>query len=292
MSTWHRPQRRFVDLHAHSTASDGSLSPRDLIELADEIDLAAIALTDHDTTDGIAEARQAAAGFPDLRFSAGVEISAEPPSGTLHIVGLGIDESAPSILHVTQSLRDGRDHRNPRIVDKLRALGLEISMADVLAVVAEAGGDQVVSRVHIAEALRRLGLVQDRQEAFDRYLATGQLAYVDRVRFSPADSITAIHEAGGLAFVAHPPQLHYDNHAQFERIVRQLMAAGLDGIEAYHSDCTSEQTRHYINLAKRFDLHVMGGSDFHGSPKPDVSLGHPHVPAGMISDELAERLFS
>jgi predicted metal-dependent phosphoesterase TrpH len=292
LSTWHLPQRRFVDLHTHSTASDGSLGPSELIELADEINLAAIALTDHDTTDGIAEAREAAADLPDLYFAAGIEISAEPPSGTLHIVGLGIDETAPSIQHIAKTLRDGRDHRNPRIVEKLRALGMEISMGDVLAVVEAAGGDQIVSRVHIAETLRQLGHVATRQEAFDRYLGSGALAYVDRPRFSPADSIKAIHDAGGLAFVAHPPQLQYDNHAQFERILQELIAAGLDGIEAYHSDCTPDHTRHYINLAKQFDLHIIGGSDFHGSPKPDVSLGHPHVPAGMISDELAERLFS
>ena len=289
---WHTEDRRLIDLHAHSTASDGTLSPTELLALAEQRELAAVALTDHDTAEGIAEARQAAAAYPHLRFAAGIEISATPPSGTLHIVGLGIDEHADSLRELMDTLQRGRSERNPKIVANLQSLGLQITMDDVGAVAREAGGtDDIISRVHIAEALRRNGQVKDKQDAFDRYLASGQPAYVDRVRFSPGDSIRAIHDAGGLAVLAHPPQLRCQNNAQLERIVRDLAERGLDGLEAYCSDASPEQTRHYMDLAKRFGLFVSGGSDYHGQPKPDVHLGKPRVPASLIDDALAERLF-
>ena len=293
MASWHADGRRFVDLHAHSTTSDGSLGPAELIAQADSAGLAAIALTDHDTVDGIGEAREAAASCPDLRFAAGIEISAEPPQGTLHIVGLGVDENADSLVAMMDTLQRGRRERNPRIVANLNELGMALTMEDVSAVASESGGgDDIISRVHIAEALRRAGHVRDRQEAFDKYLATGQAAYVGRTRLSPADSIAAIHGAGGIAILAHPPQLRYENDAQLEHILRNLLDAGLDGIEVYCSDATEQQTRHYFDLAKQFELVTSGGSDFHGSAKPDVSLGHPRTPADLIGDELAERIFS
>ena len=288
---WHADDRRLVDLHAHSTASDGTLSPTELIALADQRKLAAVALTDHDTVEGIAEARHAAAEYPDLQFAAGIEISATPPSGTLHIVGLGIDEHADSLRKLMDTLQRGREERNPKIVANLQALGLQITMDDVRAVAREAGGtDDIISRVHIADALRRSGQVRSKQDAFDRFLASGQPAYVDRVRFSPGDSVRAIHDAGGVAVLAHPPQLRCQNNAQLDEIVRDLADNGLDGIEAYCSDASAEQTRHYMDLAKRFGLFVIGGSDYHGQPKPDVRLGTPRVPADLIDDALAERL--
>jgi len=292
VTDWCADGRRFVDLHAHSTASDGSLTPAELIDLAERSGLAAVALTDHDTADGIAEARQAAERYPDLRFCPGIEISAVPPSGTLHIVGLGIDPQAHSLAEMTETLQRGRRERNPKIVALLQSQGVGITMDDVLAVAREAGGtEDIVSRVHIAEAMRRAGHVGDRQEAFDKYLASGQPAYVDRTRLSPADSIAAIHGAGGVAILGHPPQLRCQNNAQLERIVRDLIDAGLDGIEAYCPDCDDEQTRFCLDLARRHDLIVTGGSDFHGSAKPTVTLGSPRTPADVIGRELAERIF-
>ena len=292
MASWHAANRRFVDLHAHSTASDGSLSPADLIQLAEKTSLAAVALTDHDTVDGIAEAREAAAAIDGLKFAPGIEISAEPPSGTLHIVGLGIDEHAPSLKAMAETLSQGRKDRNPKIVANLQALGMAITMEDVAAVAREAGGtDDIISRVHIAVALQRAGHVSDKQEAFDKYLATGKAAYVGRTRLSPTDSVAAIHGAGGVAILAHPPQLRCENDAQLQQVVRTLADAGLDGIEAYCPDCDDRMTRVCLDLAKTFNLLVTGGSDFHGAGKPDVRLGIPRTPAGLISDELAERIF-
>ncbi len=284
--------RRFVDLHTHSTASDGSVSPEDLPALADRKRLAAVALTDHDTTDGLAAARAAARRYPNLRFVAGVEVSAKPPSGTLHILGLAIDEGAAALADLVEYLRGARSRRNPEIVALCRQLGLKIHMDDVLAAAAACGSPQeVISRVHIADALRRNGCVRNAQEAFDKYLARGAAAYVERERMSPGKTIAAIRAAGGLAVLAHPVQLKYANLAQLERIVRELIACGLEGIEAYHSDHTDRQVRQYLNLAKRFGLAVTGGSDFHGSVKRHVRLGIPRVPMSVIEEQFAERLF-
>ena len=299
------PQRRLIDLHTHTTASDGSLAPAELIAAADRIALAAVAVTDHDTLAGLAEARAAAADCPDMRLAVGVEVSAIFPGGTMHMLGLGIDEAAPSLNDLLNVLATGRRERNPSIVAKLNALGLAIEMTDVVAMAKLQGGTaEIVSRNHIAEALVRAGHVKNRTEAFDRYLGAGCPAYVDRTRLSPGETIAAIHAADGVAVLCHPAQLKYNNDAHLETIVRALVDCGLDGLEAYHSDHTARQTRHYIDLARRLGLIITGGSDFHGAGKPDVrprasqrsaasqsSIGVPHVPADIISPELAERIY-
>ncbi|MCE5325763.1 MAG: PHP domain-containing protein [Planctomycetaceae bacterium] len=310
MSTWkvEAAVRRFVDLHTHSTASDGTLPPADLIALADRRELAAIALTDHDTLDGLAPARQAAAAFPELKFVPGIEVSAQPPSGTLHILGLAFDEKAPSILDLADFLRSGRRERNPAIVAKLQQLGVAIDMEDVLEALVEAGGGSgvtevtrpeepgashlVVSRTHIALAMLRKGYVATTAEAFDKYIGKGKPAYVDRPRKSAAETIAAIRDAGGISVLAHPVQLNCANSAQIERIVHDLKDSGLDAIEAYHSQSGPELTRAFMELARRFNLAITGGSDFHGAPKPDVSVGRPRVPLAAFNEQFLARLFA
>lgn len=278
-------ERRFVDLHTHSTASDGRLSPAELVRLADELKLAAVALTDHDTLDGLAEAQAAAGDLPDLRFVPGVEVSAVPPRGTLHILGLGVDPQSPAIAGLASFLREARQRRNPQILERLGELGLQVEMEDVRAVAGEPTadpGERVVGRPHIAEAMVRRGLVAGPTEAFEKYLARGRPAYVERERMSPRDTIRALREGGVLAALAHPVQLACDNRAQLETILRDLIAHGLNGIEVYHSDHTPEQTRTYLDLARTYDLAVTGGSDFHGATKPDVMMGRPRVPLAVV----------
>ncbi len=284
--------RKFVDLHTHSLASDGSLPPADLVRYADAADLAAVALTDHDTFSGLAEARKAARDFPDLDFVSGVELSAQPISGTVHLLGLGVDETAPSLLKVAKFLRRAREQRNPRIVEKLQAMGLDIGMDEVFAVASQgqAGEEMVVGRPHIAVALCRKGLVADVSEAFGKYLAKGAAAYVERERPDAASAISAIRAAGGTAIAAHPSQWRCENSAQVERVLRALIADGLQGVEAYHSDHTPSQTRLYLDLARRFDLLVTGGSDFHGDPKPQVRIGRPRVPVAAVGREFLDKL--
>jgi len=286
--------RSLVDLHTHSTASDGALGPAELIRFADGRRLAAVALTDHDTTDGLAEARAAADELTDLHFIPGIEISGKFPAGTLHILGLGIDEKAPKLRAVTARLRHARQQRNPKMIAKLQQLGLDIAMDDVLAVASEirhGRAGRIIGRLHMAETLRRKGCVKTTGEAFAKYVGSEGAAYVDKERLWPREAIGAINDAGGVAVLAHPAQLNCRNRAQLERIVRELVAMGLGGIEAYHTDHTAAQTRLHLELAGQYHLLPTGGSDFHGAAKPEARLGRPPVPLSTIaSSPFAPRL--
>jgi len=279
--------RRFVDLHTHSNASDGALEPAEVIRLADQARLAAVALTDHDTIDGLAQARQAAAAYPDLRLVDGIEISANFPHATMHLLGLGIDLASPALADMLRTLQAARTERNPKIVARLAELGMKLEWEDVLAV-ARPGPDEgrIVGRLHIAEALRRRGYVSDTQQAFDRWIGVDRPAYVDKERLSPAEAIRGIRQAGGLAILAHPVHLQCANRLQLERVVRELMPHGLEGIEVYHSDHSDVQTRIYLDLARKLGLEVSGGSDFHGAAKPGVRLGNPRVPVAALGEAM------
>jgi len=283
--------RRFVDLHTHSTASDGAVSPAELVAAADRCNLAALALTDHDTVAGLAAARAAADAASELQFICGIEISIHFTGGTMHILGLGIDPGDEALVALTHRLQRARDERNPKIVRKLRAADIDISDDDVAAVAHQmrAGQDSAVtSRVHIAETLRRMGHAGSIPDAFERYLGRGGAAYVDKDRPVPSEAIAAIRAAGGLAVLAHPSHLNCANRAQLERVVRDLMRWGLGGIEAFHSDHSPLQTRQVMDLARRVGLGVSGGSDFHGPSKADVRLGHPRVPLAALTGPVAE----
>jgi predicted metal-dependent phosphoesterase TrpH len=258
----------FVDLHCHSTASDGTLSPTEVVRLAVERDLSALALTDHDTIAGVAEAA-AEAGRAGIDFIPGIEISAEyPHPGTMHLLGYGVDPQNPTLASLTDKLLAGRDDRNPRIIAKLQALNIAITMPEVEA---EAGG-KVIGRPHIAAILMRKGYVTSIKQAFDKYLAPGGLAYYDKERLSPKKAITMILECGGLPVLAHPIQLRYENDAQLERVVKDLLDMGLVGIEVIHSDHDASMVEKYSAMADRFGLIKTGGSDFHGANKK-IDLG-------------------
>ena len=280
--------RRFVDLHTHSTASDGGLDPAEVIRLADQARLGAVALTDHDTVDGLDEARRAATQCPNLVFVPGIEISACFPRGTLHLLGLGIDPASDTLSAALETLQAARAERNPRMLKRLGELGMPLDMEDVLAAAgpAPAGQRHVVSRAHIAEAMRRKGYVSDLRQAFARWIGQGKPAYFDKERLAPAQAIGAIRRAGGLAILAHPVHLQLDNRLQLERVVRDLAGHGLDGIEVYHSDHSDALTRICLDLARRLGLAVTGGSDFHGPPKPHVRLGHPRVPLAALGQAV------
>jgi predicted metal-dependent phosphoesterase TrpH len=259
----------FVDLHCHSTASDGTLKPAEVVRLAVEVGLSALALTDHDTIGGVEEAAAEAKRL-GLDFLPGIEISAEyPQPGTLHLLGYGIDPQSATLRDLTKTLLAGRDNRNPKIIDKLQKLGVSITMDELER---EAGG-KVMGRPHIAAILLRKGYVSSIKQAFDKYLAPGGAAYFDKERLSPAQAISMILECGGLPVLAHPIQLRYHNDAELERIVKDLLDLGLAGIEVIHSDHGSELIEKYTALASRFHLLKTGGSDFHGSNKTRIQLG-------------------
>ena len=279
-----------IDLHAHTTASDGSLSPRALVQRAAALDVRTLAVTDHDTVAGLPEAFAAGREF-GVEIIAGVEFSAEYTPGTMHLLGYGFAPDAPGLLDVLAAGRRRRDERNPQVAAKLRALGFDLSLEEVEAVAA--GG--VVGRPHFAQVMMQKGYVASIDEAFTRFLNAGAPAHVKSERIAPAKAIAAVQQAGGVTILAHPYQLRASDEAALEAIVRSLRDAGLAGIEVYYSRHRPEQTRLYADLARRYDLLMTGGSDFHGTPKPDIELGRGcgdlHVPEEVL-DTLKVRLGS
>ncbi|HEV2294829.1 MAG TPA: PHP domain-containing protein [Tepidisphaeraceae bacterium] len=259
----------FVELHCHSTASDGTLTPTEVVELATRSGLSAVALTDHDTVAGVSEAASAAKSA-GIDFLPGIEISADYPSpGTLHILGYGVDAQDPKLQRLTDELIAGRDNRNPRIVAKLNEMGVAVTMQEWED---EAKGS-VLGRPHLAAILHRKGYVSSIKQAFDKYIGQGAPAYVDKERLTPREAIERIRASGGVPVLAHPVQLRTENDAQLERVVKHLLDLGLVGLEVIHSDHDAQLVEKYTRLADRFGLIKTGGSDFHGSTKKDVELG-------------------
>jgi predicted metal-dependent phosphoesterase TrpH len=258
------------------------------MRLAQSSGLAAIALTDHDTIAGLSEASSVAKEL-GVEFLTGIEISCEVPKpATLHMLGYGVDIDSKPLKELTNQLQAGRDDRNPRIIKRLKELNVAITMDEVER---EAGGD-VVGRPHIAAVMLRKGYVSSIKQAFDKYLATGGVAYFDRDRPTPKRGIELIREAGGLPVLAHPVQLRTENDAQLERTVKDLADMGLAGIEVIHSDHDAAWVEKCSRLAERFGLLPTGGSDFHGSNKKDIELGVARgrrIPREWY-DRLRERL--
>jgi predicted metal-dependent phosphoesterase TrpH len=270
-----------IDLHTHTTHSDGSSTPEELIAMASAGRARAVAITDHDTVSAIAEARRVAERI-GIEFVAGIEISAEYSPGTMHILGYCIDEQSLALGVKLDELRRAREARNPQIASRLQSLGFDIGYREV----SELAGNQVVGRPHFARLMIQKGYVSSVQEAFDRYLKKGAPAYVEKARLSPAESIALIHDAGGVAVLAHPYQLKLSSHEQLDLLAGELAAQGLDGIEAVYSRHSPAQRATYIEVAGRHRLLVTGGSDYHGSYKPDISivtgLGDLQVPYELL----------
>lgn len=250
--------RMEADLHSHTTASDGTQSPRANVQMALDAGLGAIAITDHDTISGVAEALAAGSEL-GIVVVPGVEISTVANGQDIHILGYYMNIEDERFLQRLASLRETRDTRNEMIIARLQELGIEITMEEVLKEVANVKrkGD-TVGRPHIAAVLLNKGYVSTITEAFDRYLATGAAAYANPPRIEPATAITWIHEAGGRAVLAHPGIYHDD------ALVEAISSQGLDGIEVYHADHSPEDEARYRLLAQRKGLLMTAGSDFHG----------------------------
>jgi predicted metal-dependent phosphoesterase TrpH len=258
-----------IDLHMHTTCSDGTMTPRQIIAHAKAKGMKVISVTDHDTISHISDILREAEGS-GIEVIPGTEVSAEYDSrGTMHILGYYIDPTNDEIYIMLQQFRDGRDERNPKIIERLNELGVNIDYSDVLK---EAAG-QSVGRPHIARVMLNKGYVSSTKEAFDRYLAKGAPAYFDRVRFYPERIISVIHAAGGLAFLAHPKQLGIKKKDELEKLLIELMQYGLDGIEVYSSCHSAKDIAIYLELARKYDLLISGGSDFHGLLKDHIDMG-------------------
>lgn len=267
-------ENRPIDLHVHTTASDGDVSPSGCVDEAKRLGLAAIAITDHDTVAGNAEglARGAQVG---VEVVPGVEVSVEYPGLTVHILGYYPEPGSAELDGILAGLREHRGERNPLILKRLAELGCPIDDAELEA---EAGGG-VVGRPHMAAIMVRKRYVSSVQEAFDRYLAKGAAAYVDRVRPSPEAAIQAILAARAVPVLAHPQAMGAKTDQEVETLVERLVAAGLRGIEAYYHGYSPGQVSSCLALARRHGLLVTGGTDYHGAKKPDIQLGRG--PVGM-----------
>lgn len=257
-----------VDLHVHSTFSDGSEEPERLAELGAAAGVAAMALTDHDSTRGTARFVAAATAL-GIRTVTGVELSVEHPDFELHMLAFGVDPDDRALQDALEAVRGGRHTRNLRMLAKLRELGCPL---DYAAVESLAGDGEVVGRPHIAAALVNAGHVDSKQAAFQRYLSEGAPAYCDRLRLGPAHAMKLIRAAGGLPVLAHPHLLGLERRA-LRKLVGRLRREGLAGIEAYHSQQGPDATAALLGLAKDLGLFVTGGSDFHGSFNPDIRIG-------------------
>ena len=272
-----------IDLHTHTTYSDGSASVDQLIGFAASMRARAVSITDHDTVAGVGEAR-AVADRLGVEFIAGVEISADYSPGTMHILGYCFDEQSVALAAKLDELRVARERRNPQIADRLRSIGFDITY-DEVAVLA---GNKVVGRPHFARVMIDKGYASSVQDAFDRFLKKGAPAYVEKSRLSTADAITLIQAAGGVAVLAHPYQLKLASYEQVDDLVGQLAELGLDGIEAIYSRHSEIERAKYSEIAKRHHLLITGGSDYHGSYKPDINivtgLGDLEVPYELLTE--------
>lgn len=259
---------RLIDLHAHTTASDGSLSPRELVQAAKEAGLTALAICDHDTTAGIAEATATGKEL-GVEIVPSVEISALYEGGTMHILGYYSDIEDERFQERLRDILDGRNNRNPRVIARLNELGIDITLDDVIA---EADGG-VIGRPHMARALLKKGAVSTLQEAFDEYLASGGKAFILKEKYPPEACVRMIVEAGGVPVLAHPKQLRRNTLQEIENVVDELVKYGLAGIEIIHGECEPERIPEYEAIARSRGLLLTGGSDFHGASKPDILLG-------------------
>ena len=262
-----------IDLHIHSTASDGSLTPAEIINRAQRLNLAAIAITDHDSIYGSKEALQAGIP-PSLKFLTGVEISAAHPpffpgSGSFHILGYCIRLDNQALNQALNRLRDARKNRNPKIIKRLNELGLKISLEDVNPTIAHGQ----LGRPHIAQVMIKKGFVKSMDEAFDQFLGVGKPAYVDKNRIGCEETIKMIRDAGGVPVLAHPALLNINDDFQLEELIQNLIKIGMRGIEVYYPEHSPEQMQRYRELANKYNLLITGGTDFHGSITPKIEMG-------------------
>ena len=255
-----------IDLHTHTTASDGSMTPAGLVSRAFERGLEAVAVTDHDTMGGVAAAVEEGKRL-GIEVIPGVEISVDfQPE--MHLLGYFFNNGYNSIYKSLKELRAKREQRNPKIIKKLNEMGFDITLSEAESLAP--GG--IVGRPHIARVMMDKGYVSGIGEAFEKYLASGRPAYFKKEKLTPEEGLSVIAEARGVPVLAHPIYLNMDS-VQLDKLLEQMAGQGLKGVEAYYTYNTEEQTSELIRLAKKHNLLITGGSDFHGSFKPDIEIG-------------------
>lgn len=278
---------RIVDLHVHSTESDGTLTPEDLVAEAKKAELAAFALTDHDTCQGVGKAMPCATSA-GIELIPGIELSTDYHGKEVHIVGLYIDIENEQLLKKTTEYRKCRSERNALMVEALRKEGLSITMEELVA----ENPDCVITRANIARFLYEHGQIKSVREAFDRYIGDHCKCYVGRLKVASTDAVRLIKEAGGTAILAHP-LLYGLSNTNLQKMIDELKPVGLDGLEAIYSTYTTGEEQQMKRLARENGLLISGGSDFHGSNKPDIALGrgrgHLYIPYSVLETIKAGR---
>ena len=276
-----------IDLHAHSLFSDGTDTPEALARMADAAGVSALALTDHDTVDGI-PAFLAQQPFVKARLIVGTELSCRFLDQSLHVLGLLVDHTNPVFLARLADLRLRRDDRNRRLVAKLQALGFPIAMEDVQA----QANSPLLSRVHFAKALAAKGIIKHPQQAFESLLNDGGRAWVPREELEPSEAALWIREAGGVPVVAHPGRFGGGSFV-WDKAMKDLRDQGMEGLEAYYGDYAAAQQRSFTALAAKLGMAMSGGSDYHGRNKPAIRLGRGrgslHVPDALLEGLEARR---
>ena len=244
-----------VDLHLHTLASDGRLTPTELVRLVAKQGLRTVSVTDHDTTDGLEEAYEAAKEFPGLRIIPGIELSADVPGDEVHVLGYFIDPADQELQAELRRFREGRIDRARTMVEKLNGLGIRLDWERVQ----HFAGDGAVGRPHIALAMVEAGYCDEPKDAFPEYLGRNGLAYVERTKLTPAEAVEMIRKAGGAAVLAHPAYMN-----DMEAGIANLAGIGLSGMEVHYANYREDTIRQLARLAREYDLIPCGGSDYHG----------------------------
>ncbi len=282
-----------VDLHLHTTASDGRLTPTELVQLAAAKGLRTIAVSDHDTTDGLAEAQQAVNQVPGMRMLPGIELSCDVPGGEVHMLGYFMDTGDPDFQQTLSIFRQGRLERGEGMVRKLAELGLHIEWKRVL----EIAGDASVGRPHIAQALVEAGYFSEPAQAFEEYLGRNGKAYVERAKLTPIDAVKLLNDVGGVAVFAHPWFERRGSEPEPEQpliaTVEELKAAGLHGMEVHYAMYNRQTVDWLADMARAYDLIPCGGSDYHhsgNSREPLPGVNGPPMESVERLEEAARRL--
>jgi predicted metal-dependent phosphoesterase TrpH len=265
---WSNSLNGKIDLHVHTCVSDGRLTPRQIVELAYQQGVGLLSIADHDSVDGVAPAKEAARRYPGLRVIPGVELSSHSPGNEVHILGYFVRCDSPTLQAELKSLRDSREERAKAMVQKLQAMGFDISLERVQQI----AGEGSIGRPHIAQALMEKGLVSDFREVFDKYIGQGGPAYVDRHKLTPEQAIGLVLESGGIPVLAHPTT------ANVYQLLPGMLAAGLMGLEVYYKDYLPDTRQELANMARKHRLIATGGTDYHGIEDTEVMLGGSGVP--------------
>lgn len=284
---------RAVDLHLHTKFSDGSLSPSDLVKLCAKSGLKTIAITDHDSTEGIEEAMNAAKYFAGLNVIPGIELSTDVPGSEIHLLGYFVQYTDSDFQKILAELRGGRNHRAQEMVKKLQALGMSISWERVK----EISSDGAIGRPHIAQAMVEKGYVKYPRDAFDKYLGRNGTAYVERMKLTPAKAVEMLVKNGALPVMAHPSFYTSEKITNQDTALKQMLfelkEAGLVGMEVYYGGYSTQQVKKYQDIASEIGLIPCGGSDYHAAGNPNEpepgSAGPPMSVVKLLMSEWLRR---